>query len=84
MRWINNDDYPRAALREGRQGSVGFKLTVNQDGRIIDCQIMSSSGHDDLDAQTCRVLHRRARFTKTTDSPSHRYFESKFTWSIPR
>lgn len=81
--WLSNDDYPMAAAREGRQGRAGFRLTVDPYGRVTDCQITASSGHGDLDSQTCRMLIRRARFVEQS-SNDPRYFESSFLWSAPR
>ncbi|MGN7931912.1 energy transducer TonB [Sphingopyxis sp. 22461] len=82
-RWMTFDDYPSRAMREGREGAVGFKLSVDAEGRPSACEITMSSGHADLDAETCTLVTRRARF-KPSPGSRPRYFESRVTWSIPR
>lgn len=82
-RWATFDDYPARAMREGREGSVGFKLSVDGEGRPSACEITKSSGHADLDAETCTLVTRRARFNASQGS-GPRYFESRVHWSIPR
>lgn len=84
--WALMSDYPVRALREGRQGVVGFQLTVGPDGRAQSCAVTSSSGSPDLDATTCANMMRRARFTPATDSsgkPITGEFSSTVRWSIP-
>jgi TonB family protein len=84
LRWISNDDYPSAALRQQREGRVRYRLIIDGSGRVSQCDIMASSGHEDLDAQTCRLISRRARFVKAADPKQPRYFESLFSWNIYR
>lgn len=61
------DDYPAAALRAEEQGQVSYRLTIGPDGRVSDCAIRGSSGSAALDAATCRILSRRARFVPARD-----------------
>src|SRR3546814_3173248 len=42
--WVTPDDYPSRALREEREGTTGFKLAIDANGKVVDCQITSSSG----------------------------------------
>src|SRR6218665_2009918 len=65
--WATTNDYPSRALREEREGTTGFRVTVGPDGRVADCQITSSSGHADLDEATCANVRRRARFNPAMD-----------------
>lgn len=78
--WLSYDDYPAIAKREGRGGAVGFRLTVAPDGGVTACQTMSSSGHADLDAATCALLTRRARFEPSDAGGFH---ESVIDWGLP-
>ena len=66
--WVTSDDYPAAALRDEREGTTGFRLTVGPDGLPTRCEIVASSGHADLDAKTCEVVMARARFTAGRDA----------------
>lgn len=84
--WVTPDDYPSRALREEREGSTGFRLAIGPDGKATDCQITSSSGHGDLDAEACKMLLRRARFKPAEDSsgaPMAGSYASRVVWRIP-
>ena len=85
--WATTNDYPSRALREEREGTSGFRVTIGTDGRVTDCQITSSSGHSDLDAAACENIRRRARFTPATDSdgqPITDTYSNRVRWVIPK
>jgi TonB family protein len=85
-RWINIDDYPSGALREGREGTVGFRLSVGNDGRVFGCTITKSSGHADLDEATCNGVTKRARFDPAKDTSGARVagsYQSRVSWKLP-
>ena len=67
-RYVSPDDYPAAAVGSGARGIVGFTLTVSPDGRVIGCNITRSSEWAILDAATCNLMRRRARYTPAMDS----------------
>lgn len=84
--WANANDYPSRALREEREGTTSFRVTVNTDGRVSDCQITGSSGHSDLDEATCKNIQRRARFRPALDNagnPQVATWSSRVRWQIP-
>jgi protein TonB len=84
--WATANDYPRRALREEREGTTRFRVTVNTEGRVTDCQITSSSGHPDLDEATCQNITRRARFRPATDGenqPTTGSYSNSVRWVIP-
>lgn len=85
--WVTTNDYPSRALREEREGTTGFRLTVGPDGRVTNCEVTSSSGSPDLDQATCDNLRRRARFTPATDGegqPTTGSYSSRTRWVIPK
>ena len=85
--WANANDYPSRALREEREGTTRFRLTVNADGRVSDCQITGSSGHADLDEAACKNLTRRARFRPSLDANGNAttgYYSNAVRWEIPK
>jgi protein TonB len=85
--WATTNDYPSRALREEREGTTGFRVTVGTDGRVTDCQITSSSGHADLDQAACSNVSRRARFKPATDSsgnPTTGTYANRVRWVIPK
>lgn len=60
--WVRMSDYPVNARREKREGIVEFLVHFGSDGIPTGCDILSSSGHDDLDNMTCRLVKARASF----------------------
>lgn len=83
---VTGEDYPARALRGDEQGVVAYRVEIGADGRVSNCSIRRSSGSDALDARTCEVVRRRARFTPARDSqgnavPDAR--EGEMTWRLP-
>lgn len=84
--WVTTNDYPTAALRENREGTVGFALTVDPIGRVSGCQIVSSSGSADLDSTTCALITQRARFNPGRNArgiAQTGYYSNRVRWQIP-
>ena len=85
-RWATSDDYPARALREEREGTTRFRVTVGADGRVRNCEVLASSGSTDLDAATCANIAKRARFAPATDASGARvagHYTSAVRWMIP-
>ncbi|MBX9925607.1 MAG: energy transducer TonB, partial [Hyphomicrobiaceae bacterium] len=86
-RWATNDDYPARAQREEREGTAGFRVTIGPDGRVTGCDITASSGHADLDQETCKLVTRRARFDPALDrdgNPTTGSYSNRVRWQIPK
>lgn len=86
-RWIRGDDYPARALREERGGTVGVRLRIDTKGSVADCIVIRSSGHADLDQETCRAMRRRGRFRPALDDRGNIvegfYTPPQVIWRIP-
>jgi periplasmic protein TonB len=85
--WATTNDYPTRALREEREGTTGFRVSVGPDGRVTSCSVTSSSGSPDLDEATCSNVTRRARFTPAMDgegNPTTGSYSSRVRWVIPK
>ena len=65
--FFGRDAYPPAAVREGAQGRVVAALTIGTDGRVVGCEVRTSSGNSDLDETTCRIARNRVRFSPAKD-----------------
>lgn len=65
---VGQGDYPAASRRAGEQGDVTVRLAVATDGRVSRCAMLASNASRVLEATTCGVLTRRARFAPATDS----------------
>ena len=83
--WATPDDYPQRALREEKTGTTGFRVTVGPDGRVVDCQIISSSGTPELDDATCKNVTRRARFKPAMENGTavQSTYSNRIRWVIP-
>ena len=84
--WITTDDYPRRDLMRENEGTVRYRLVVASNGRVETCEVTQGSGHSGLDAETCRLLQRRARFEPAKDGSGAQVvgtFTGAVTWQIP-
>lgn len=77
--WITQEDYPASAPNAGASGTVGYRFTVNEQGRIEGCTITRSSGDAALDRATCTTLTRRGRYTPS----GRRTIEGEHRWEPP-
>ncbi len=85
--WATSNDYPSQALREEREGTTRFRVSVSADGRVTDCQVTGSSGSPDLDAVACQKITQRARFNPATDGegqPTTGTYSNAVRWVIPK
>jgi protein TonB len=62
------DDYPAAAQAAEAQGTAQAQITIGTDGRVVGCNIIRSTGNSALDAATCNIIRRRAKFVPARDS----------------
>jgi TonB family protein len=84
--WINSGDYPLTSLRIRRGGTVGFRLEIDQNGKVKDCTVTQSSGAVDLDAAACIKIFIRAKFEPARDaagSATIGYWSSRIRWELP-
>ena len=84
--WMTNVDYPATAMREGREGTTGFRLAFGADGLPTSCEITAPSGHSDLDGATCRLAMARARFTPGRNAQGEATggtYVNRIRWQIP-
>lgn len=49
-------EYPLAARKDGRQGTVDLLYRVTKDGRVAEVQVAKSSGHSDLDEAAVKAV----------------------------
>jgi len=62
---IDNEDYPRRVFEAG---TTYVRFTVRRDGRVSGCAVRRSSGNEELDRTTCRLIERRLRYRPALDS----------------
>lgn len=61
-------DYPRRAERDGVEGNVTMRITVDGNGRVSGCSVTGSSGSSDLDTAACEGMRRHARYNAALDA----------------
>src|SRR3546814_4059357 len=84
--WVTNDDYPADAMRQGHEGTSGFRLTYVATGRTTGCEITSPSGHAQLDDATWRLLIERVRFITGRDAEGPQIggtYRNSTRWQMP-
>jgi len=84
--WITDRDYKTRWIREGREGVARFNLEISASGRVSNCTVTGTTGHNVLDVATCRLITRRARFQPAKDSTGAKVpgtFSSSVNWQIP-
>lgn len=84
--WVLSQDYPAAALRERKQGTVRFRLGIAKDGTPSTCEVLESSGSDILDQASCSLLMKRSQFTPARNGRGHPItgtYTSAVRWVLP-
>lgn len=82
---ISEKDFPRQALREGKGGTTGFLLMIDEQGTTKGCMVEETSGIASLDAMACGVLLERAKFSPALDKagkPMRSVCYNRITWAI--
>ncbi len=84
--WVTNADYRPRWIREGLTGSARFALSIDAAGKVTGCTITRSTGHAALDAATCDLVTKRARFDAARDGngkPVAGTYSNTVNWNIP-
>lgn len=84
--WVTTADYRSSWINREMVGTARFQLEIAADGRVQSCTITSSSGHPELDAATCALVTRRARFDPAKDETGARTsgnYTSSVKWELP-
>lgn len=61
-------DYPAEAVHHGLEGSAQFLLLVDENGKVIGCDVVKPSGIPVFDAMGCAVMKERAKFSPARDA----------------
>jgi TonB family protein len=77
--------YPKRALQAHEEGPVGFKVTLDNKGDVVGCQVTKSSGHPLLDDETCKLVTLNAVFKPDPNlGPSQtKTSEGVINWKLP-
>lgn len=82
---ITTPDYPASSWKRGDEGITTFQLSLGANGRPTSCAVTASSGYEELDTTTCRLMVERAKFDMsnvpaTYPTPT---YTSRVRWSLP-
>nr|WP_294850909.1 energy transducer TonB [uncultured Sphingomonas sp.] len=78
--------YPQRALAAREEGSVLFKVKLDDGGHATECFVTGSSGHKLLDDETCDLILRYAKFNAMQDQNGAKiapYLEGAVNWKLP-
>ncbi len=85
-RWVSTDDYRSNWIRQELTGKARFRLEIAADGRVANCTITGSSGHPELDAATCALVSKRAKFQPARGhegQPVAGSYSNAIDWQLP-
>lgn len=66
--WFPADAYPPQARNAGQEGRTVFSLDIDAQGRVMQCNIVQSSGSELLDTTTCDLAVVNGRFSPARDA----------------
>jgi hypothetical protein len=79
---IKSEDYPAGSMNRGEEGIAAYELSF-KNGRQANCRITSSSGFEELDSATCRLVMERSSFDMSTLTKGKwPYYYNRVRWSI--
>ncbi len=85
-RWLSDRDYRPGWARRELTGLAQFRLEIGADGTVSACTITGSTGHPELDAATCALVARRARFEPARGANGEAVagsYSSAVRWVLP-
>ena len=76
--WLSDSDYRSSWISRDYSGTVSFRLSISDGGRVSGCTITGGSAPGELKDATCRLIERRARFSGDAGS-----YNGTVRWEIP-
>ena len=84
---FNSSLYPTHALNEGKSGTVGVSMLIDEAGRVRDCMIEETSGFATLDTMSCLVITSDAKFSPALGpdgKPAKSAHSQRIDWRLHR
>lgn len=85
-KWVTNNDYRSRWIMEELSGTARFTLAIDARGKVTGCTVTRSTGHAPLDAATCNLVTKRAKFEAARDGNGKAVagsYSGTITWIIP-
>lgn len=64
-------NYPDNAAQRGEQGTLLLKITITREGKLLDVELLETSGYDSLDYEAIQAIYRAAPFGPVTKHWPH-------------
>lgn len=83
---FSTDDYPGQAVMRRQSGMARIVALVDENGKMVDCTIVETSGIAVLDAQTCLIIRTRGTFGPAIGAdgkPAKSVFTQRVRWDMP-
>lgn len=82
---LQNTQYPRHALRRGREGELRMAVTINRQGIITAMDFLERSRYSAFDAEAERAINKAAPFPPVPEAIAGREYEFSvpFSFVIP-
>lgn len=84
---LRTADYPASAKGKREEGDTSVLLTIGLNGGATSCEVVTSSGSNELDERACLLLISRTRY-KPAVAADGRAVEAKFgrtvQWRLPK
>jgi protein TonB len=84
--WFGSSSYPVEAIRASAEGRTVARLTIDERGLPVRCDVVTSAGNEHLDKATCDLAMVRARFTPARDEhgrPISSVYMLPVRWALP-
>lgn len=66
--WFVADDYPSNMVKGNYQGTVNYRLIVDETGKPKSCHVQRSTRPKEFDITVCRVVMKRGKFQPALDA----------------
>jgi TonB family protein len=80
--------YPVTSIRNAEEGTTAVEVFFSADGVARSCEVIQSSGHEALDAQTCELVGHHPMFTRVSPNVARNengevILRQRMTWRLP-
>lgn len=82
---FSSDDYPAQAISQEDSGTTSIVLMIDEKGAIQDCMVDGTSGIPTLDAMSCIILRKRAKFEPAIGAdgkPARSSYMQRIRWMM--
>jgi periplasmic protein TonB len=84
LKKISRPDYPIMSKRLNEEGATEMSLLINENGKVTEVNLVTTSGSDRLDEAAIKHAQRHWTFTPCTENgkPIACWFKTRFIWQL--